>query len=183
MKIYQTNLKDAYILEPNLYGNSGGWTCESFSDADLKEHGIDYTFVCDNHSFFSIQGTLSGLHVQTGNDAQAIIVRCIKGEVLFVAVDLREGSPTYLKCIGELLTQDNFKQLLLPPGFARGFLTLTPKSEIILKANRKFCPELQACIAWNDPELNIDWKNANPVLCDIDKNAPLLKDSGVHFSF
>ncbi len=181
MTITQTEVKDVYILQPKVFGDARGWFTESYNEQTLQKHGLSYTFVQDNHSFSAQSGTLRGLHVQKGEAAQAKIVRCVAGEILDVAVDLREGSPTYLKWTAVKLTADNFRQLLIPRGFAHGFLTLCDNVQVMYKADNVYNPKEDCSIAWNDPDIGVEWGIQNPILSDKDKSAPRLKDSEVHF--
>ena len=125
MNVIKTDLLDAYILEPKVFGDKRGWFMESWSDRTMKETGLNYRFVQDNHSFSATKGTLRGLHFQKGKAAQAKLVRCSKGAVLDIAVDLRVGSPTYKQWISVELSEFNYRQLLIPRGFLHGFITLT----------------------------------------------------------
>lgn len=183
MNIIKTDILDLYILEPKVFGDHRGWFVESWSDAVLKEAGLDYDFVQDNHSFSSQKGTLRGLHFQKGDAAQAKLVRCTRGAVLDVAVDMREGSPTYKKWLAVELSADNFRQLLVPRGFIHGFLTLTENVEFLYKVDNLYNKEADRNIKWNDPELGVDWGILDPVLSDKDAKAPLLKDSDIDFKY
>ncbi|HHV10250.1 MAG TPA: dTDP-4-dehydrorhamnose 3,5-epimerase [Clostridiales bacterium] len=183
MKIIKTEVLDVYILEPRVFGDSRGWFMESWSDRELKNAGISYDFVQDNHSFSAQKGTLRGLHYQKGDAAQAKLVRCTKGAVLDVAVDMRQGSPTYKKWVSVELSADNKCQLVIPRGFLHGFITLTDDVEFLYKADNFYNYEADRNIIWNDPELSIDWGTEAPVLSDKDAMAPMLKDSDVDFKY
>ena len=125
MNIIKTDIEDLLILEPRVFGDNRGWFTETYSKAKFQDLGIDIEFVQDNHSMSAQKGTLRGLHFQTNPKAQSKLVRCTKGRILDVAVDLRKGSATYKKCVGVELSEENKNQLLIPKGFAHGFLTLT----------------------------------------------------------
>jgi len=183
MNIIETKVKDLYILEPKVHGDSRGWTMESWSKKTLEEAGLYYDFVQDNHSFSAKEGTLRGLHFQKGEAAQAKLVRCIRGKVLDVAVDMRKGSPTYMKWEAVELTEDNYRQLLIPRGFLHGFLTLTDNAEIVYKMDNYYNKEADRSIRFDDPDLNIDWGIKDPILSEKDKNAPYLKDSDIDFYY
>ncbi|HPU64039.1 MAG TPA: dTDP-4-dehydrorhamnose 3,5-epimerase [Mobilitalea sp.] len=183
MNIRETKVKDLYILEPIVHGDNRGWTMESWSKKTLEEAGLYYNFVQDNHSFSAHKGILRGLHFQQGDAAQAKLVRCIRGAVLDVAVDMRKGSPTYMKWEAVELSEDNFRQLLIPRGFLHGFLTLTDNVEIVYKLDNYYNREADRSIRWDDPDLNIDWGIDDPILSDKDKNAPYLKDSDIDFYY
>lgn len=183
MNIIKTRVLDVYILEPKVFGDSRGWFIESWSRQKMEEAGLFYNFVQDNHSFSACKGTLRGLHFQKGEACQAKLVRCVKGAVLDVAVDLREGSPSYKKWIAVELTAENKRQLLIPRGFAHGFLTLTDDVEFVYKADNYYSPENDRSILWNDEELNIEWGIENPILSSKDIIAPKLSESDVDFKY
>ena len=150
---------------------------ESWSERAFAEAGLNYTFVQDNHSSSTVKGTLRGIHFQRGDKAQAKLVRCVRGRVLDVAVDLRPGSPTYKKWVAVELSEENKRMVMIPRGFGHGFVTLTDNVEFLYKADNPYAPESEGGIRWNDPELNIDWGLQNPVLSDKDKVNPFLKDA------
>ncbi|HHT87740.1 MAG TPA: dTDP-4-dehydrorhamnose 3,5-epimerase [Clostridiales bacterium] len=181
MNIIDTKLKDLYIIEPKVFKDSRGWFVESWSNQKFAEAGLHYTFVQDNHSFTGSKGVLRGLHFQKGDAAQAKLVRCTRGAVLDVAVDMRKNSPTYMQWIAVELSADNFRQLLIPRGFLHGFLTLTDNVEFVYKVDNYYSREADRSIRWDDPELGIDWGIIDPILSDKDKNAPYLKDSDIDF--
>lgn len=183
MNIISTSVLDVYILEPKVFGDSRGWFIESWSDRELKKAGITYDFVQDNHSFSVQKGTLRGLHYQKGDAAQAKLVRCTRGAVLDVAVDMRHGSPTYKKWVSVELSADNKRQLMIPRGFLHGFLTLTDDVEFLYKADNFYNYEADRNVIWNDPELNIDWGTKAPVISEKDAKAPFLKDSDIDFAY
>jgi dTDP-4-dehydrorhamnose 3,5-epimerase len=183
MKIISTSLPEVYIIEPLVFGDFRGWFMETWSEAKYKELGIDRHFVQDNHSFTKQKGTLRGLHFQNNPMAQSKIVRCIAGAVLDVAVDIRKGSPTYLKWVAVELSAENKRQLFIPRGFAHGFLTLTDNVEFVYKVDNQYSPEYDRSIRFDDPDININWGLSNPILSDKDLNAPLLKDSDCNFIY
>lgn len=181
MNIIKTKLQDVYIIEPQVFKDSRGWFLESWSKIKLEEAGLHYDFVQDNHSFSNTKGVLRGLHCQKGNAAQAKLVRCIRGAVLDVAVDMRRNSPTYKQWIAVELSQDNFRQLLIPRGFLHGYLTLTDNVEFVYKVDNYYNKEADRSIRWDDPELGIEWGITDPILSEKDRNAPYLKDSDIDF--
>lgn len=183
MNVIKTDVLDVYILEPKRFGDHRGWFMESWSKKIMEEAGFYYDFVQDNHSFSAKKGTLRGLHFQKGDAAQAKLVRCVKGAVMDFAVDMRVGSPTYKKWISVELTPDNNRQLLIPRGFLHGFVTLTDDVEFLYKADNYYSPENDRGIRWNDPDIGVDWKIANPIISDKDNHAPLLKDSDIDFKY
>ena len=148
---------------------------ESYSKRELEQAGLFYDFVQDNHSSSTKRGTLRGIHFQKGEKAQAKLVRCTRGAVLDVAVDLRLKSPSYKKWIGVELSADNKRQLLIPRGFGHGFVTLTDEVEFLYKADNYYAPEAEGGICWNDPSLQIDWGISNPILSEKDAHHPFLE--------
>ena len=183
MKIIETEVKDLYIIEPKVFGDHRGWFMETWSRRSFEEAGFYYTFVQDNHSFSAKKNTIRGLHFQKWEFAQAKLVRCILGSVLDVAVDLRKGSPTYLKWAAVELSGENKRQLLIPRGFAHGFATLTNNVEFLYKADNWYAPESEGSILWSDPEIGVKWNVKNPIIAEKDANAPLLKDCDIDFAY
>ena len=154
---------------------------ESWSKRDFEAAGLHYDFVQDNHSLSAVKGTLRGIHFQRGDDAQAKLVRCVRGTMLDVAVDLRGNSPAFGKWIGVELSAENRRQLLIPRGFGHGFLTLTDDVEVLYKADRYYAPESEGGIRWNDPELAVDWGIDAPILSAKDAAAPFWRDAVTGF--
>ena len=183
MNVIETSVKDVFIIEPDVFGDKRGWFFESWSEKKMRDKGLFYNFVQDNHSFSALKGTLRGLHFQKGDAAQAKLVRCSRGAVMDFAVDMRKNSPTYKKWVGVELSAENHRQLLIPRGFLHAFLTLTDDVEFLYKADNYYSPENDCNILWNDPEIGIDWGTENPILSEKDKNAPLLKDSDIDFIY
>lgn len=181
MEITKTKLEGVVIIEPAVFGDKRGFFMESWSKRAFAEAGLDYDFVQDNHSASTVKGTLRGIHFQRGDKAQAKLVRCTKGAVLDVAVDLRPASLTYKQWVSVELSEDNKRQLLIPRGFGRGFLTLTDEVEFMYKADNFYAPEADGGIRWNDPELAVDWGIAEPILSDKDSKSPWLKDAVTGF--
>ena len=177
MKLTKTKLEGVVIIEPDVFGDNRGFFMESWSKRSFEEAGLYYDFVQDNHSSSTVKGTLRGIHFQRGEWSQAKLVRCVKGAVLDVAVDLRPGSPTYKKWVAVELSEENKRMVMIPRGFGHGFVTLTDNVEFLYKADNPYAPESEGGIRWNDPELNIDWGLQNPVLSDKDKVNPFLKDA------
>ena len=181
MKFTKTDLEGVYIVEPAVFGDHRGFFMESWSQREFEKEGLYYNFVQDNHSSSTVKGTLRGIHFQRGDKAQAKLVRCVRGAVLDVAVDLRPASPTYKKWVAVELTAENKKQLLIPRGFGHGFVTLTDDVEFLYKADNFYAPEADGGIRWNDPEIGVDWGVENPILSQKDETAPLLKDAVTGF--
>lgn len=176
MKFTKTKLEGVVIIEPDVFGDNRGFFMESWNKKKMLEAGLDYDFVQDNHSKSTVKGTLRGIHFQKGDKAQAKLVRCVKGSVLDVAVDLRRNSQTFKQWVGVELSEENKKQLLIPRGFGHGFVTLTDDVEFLYKADNYYAPEADAGVRWNDPEIGVEWGIENPVLSEKDKKNPFLKD-------
>ena len=176
MQIENTRLSGVLLLTPVRFGDHRGFFSESWSRKRMLEHGIDIDFVQDNHSLSAQVGTVRGLHFQSPPHAQDKLVRCGRGRLFDVAVDIRKGSPTYGQWVGEELSFANGKQLLVPKGFLHGFMTLEPDTEIIYKCSDYYAPECDGAVRWDS--CGIDWPLdvAAPVLSDKDKVAPLLAD-------
>lgn len=184
MKIVNTNLPDVKIIEPKVFGDHRGWFMETYSEAIFKEAGINLNFVQDNQSFSATKGTLRGLHYQLNPKAQTKLVRCTRGAIFDVAVDIRKGSPTFGKWFGIELSAENKKQLLIPKGFAHGFMTLTDDVEVQYKVDELYAPDCDRGIVWNDPSIGVEWPmDITPVLSAKDEKAPLLNDAENNFSF
>ncbi len=181
MKKIETKLPGVYIVEPQVFGDHRGWFTETYNKQKFKNLGINNDFVQDNHSFSAQKGTLRGIHFQIGESAQAKLVRCSKGAVLDVAVDLRADSPTYKQWVAVELTKENKRQLYIPRGFGHGFLTLTEDCEFQYKVDNYYDSSADRSIIWNDIELSIDWGISDPILSDKDKEAPTLKQLGKVF--
>ena len=157
MKVTSLKIPDVLLIEPRVFEDARGFFFESFrEDVFKKETSLNVSFVQDNHSKSS-QGVLRGLHYQLPPHAQGKLVRVIQGEVLDIAVDIRESSPTCGQYVAEILSSDNRKQLYIPKGFAHGFLTLSETSEFLYKTTDFYHPESERCILWNDANLNIKW--------------------------
>lgn len=176
MKITKTKLDGVVIIEPDVFGDNRGFFMESWNKKKMEEAGLYYDFVQDNHSKSTVKGTLRGIHFQKGDKAQAKLVRCVKGAVFDVAVDLRKNSPTFKQWVGVELNEKNKKQLLIPRGFGHGFVTLTDDVEFLYKADNYYAPEADAGIRWNDPDIGVEWGVESPILSEKDKKNPFLKD-------
>ncbi|MFW8595945.1 dTDP-4-dehydrorhamnose 3,5-epimerase [Cribrihabitans neustonicus] len=171
MKVEETGLPGLKVLTPARYGDARGFFSESWSRRRMQEHGIDLDFVQDNHSLSVAPGILRGLHYQAPPHAQDKLVRCGRGAMFDVAVDIRKGSPSYGKWFGIELTAENGRQLLVPKGFLHGFITRTSDTEIIYKCTDYYAPECDGAVAWDS--CGIDWGFAGaPVLSEKDAAAP-----------
>lgn len=178
-------LADSLVnIKPKRHGDHRGFFAETYSRRKYSELGMDVEFVQDNHSLSRDVGTLRGLHFQAPPHAQAKLVRCGHGAIFDVAVDIRLGSPTYGQWEGFELTAENGHQLFVPIGFAHGFVTLEPNSEIVYKCSDYYVPEVECAILWNDPAIGIDWPiEADLILSDKDAAAPLMADFESPFVF
>ena len=176
MQVTQTKLEGVLILEPKVFGDARGWFMETWSARKMEAAGLIFNFVQDNQSYSAHKGTLRGLHYQTAPFAQTKLVRCTRGKLLDVAVDIREGSPTFAKWVAVELTADNKKQLLIPRGFAHAFLTLTDDVEIQYKADNFYAPNCDGNIRWDDPEIKLDLPFVPTILADKDAKAPTLRE-------
>lgn len=176
MQINHGALPGVKLIKPTVHGDSRGWFFESYNHRIFSSLGIEVTFVQDNHSFSAQRGTLRGLHLQRPPSAQAKLVRCIRGAILDVVVDLRPHSPTYKQWLGETLSEDNHTQMFIPTGLAHGFVTLTDDVEIQYKVDNFYAPDDEVSIRYDDPELGIDWGVDAPVLSQKDSQAPFLQD-------
>jgi dTDP-4-dehydrorhamnose 3,5-epimerase len=184
LNVIETSLPGVMIIEPELFGDHRGWFMETYSEARLQEAGIDVKFVQDNQSFSAAKGTLRGLHYQLHPKAQTKLVRCTKGSIFDVAVDIRTGSQTFGKWYGIELSAENKRQLLIPKGFAHGFLTLTDDVEVQYKVDDLYAPECDRGIIWNDPTIGIEWPvKMTPILSTKDEMAPLLAAAENNFNF
>ena len=182
MNLIKTKLEGVYILEPRVFGDERGWFMETYSKIKTPEIAA-CDFVQDNHSYSKEKGILRGIHFQNGEHAQSKLVRCIRGAVLDVAVDLRKGSPTYMQWEAVELSAENKKQFFIPRGFGHGFLTLTEDVEFVYKTDNYYNYESDRSIIWNDPEIGVDWGTENPVLSGKDSSAPRLRDSDCSFRY
>ena len=157
MEVIKTEIEGVVIIEPRIFKDERGYFYESFSQRDFEEKVCRTTFVQDNQSKSSY-GVLRGLHFQKPPYCQSKLVRCIKGAVLDVAVDIRKGSPTFGKYVAVELSEDNHRQFFVPRGFAHGFAVLTPEAVFQYKCDNFYNKESEGSVAWNDPQLAIDWK-------------------------
>lgn len=178
MKVTPQSIPDVLLIEPKRFGDARGFFSEVWKRSTLKAAGFEADFVQDNHSLSREAGVLRGLHFQRPPSAQGKLVRVVRGRILDVAVDIRVGSPTYGKHVACELSAENWHQLWVPRGFAHGFLTLEPDTEVLYKVDAEYDAEADGGIAWNDPTLGIDWPilPGGPVLSDKDRAAPRLAD-------
>jgi dTDP-4-dehydrorhamnose 3,5-epimerase len=173
------------LITPKFFADSRGWFVESWTRRRSAEYGITSDFCQDNHSLSRQAGTIRGLHFQREPYAQAKLVRCIKGRIFDVAVDIRKASPTFGQWLGVELTPTGGEQLFIPAGYAHGFLTLEDDTEVAYKVDAYYAPEADGGIAWNDSSIGIDWplNGMTPLLSDKDNSLPMLKDADVDFVY
>lgn len=181
MNVTPLKLTDAFVLEPVVHGDHRGFFMESYNDSLFKQHGITYNFIQDNQSLSAEAGVLRGLHYQLNPKAQTKLIRVLTGAIYDVIVDIRKSSPTFGQWVGVILSEHNHRQLLVPKGFAHGFCTLVPNTQVLYKVDEYYSPENDRGILWNDPALGIDWPTSNPTLSDKDQRHPLLKDAEMNF--
>lgn len=175
MKVITTAIPDVKFIEPKVFGDSRGFFLETFrADRYRDEVGIDLPFIQDNYSR-SQRGVLRGLHLQK-TKPQGRLVRAVKGEVFDVVVDLRPDSPSFKQWVGEILSESNYKQLWVPPGFAHGFLVLSAHADFEYKCTEYYHPEDEVCLAWNDPEIGVEWPIDKPTLSAKDRTGLSLKE-------
>jgi dTDP-4-dehydrorhamnose 3,5-epimerase len=176
MQITQTKIPEVLVIEPRVFQDERGFFLESFNQKAFDEAvGMHYSFVQDNHSS-SVANILRGLHYQL-QSAQGKLVRVAIGSIYDVAVDIRQGSPTFGQSVGKILSAENKKQLWIPPGFAHGFYVLSDTADVLYKATNFYSPEHERSIVWNDPDLNIQWPTAGkePILSGKDRAGAMLK--------
>ena len=184
MNIIKTEIDGVVIIEPRLFKDDRGYFFESYSEKDFNAQVREIRFVQDNESKSSY-GVLRGLHFQKPPYAQSKLVRVIKGAVLDVAVDIRKGSPTFGKHVAVELTEDNHRQFFIPRGFAHGFSVLTPEVIFQYKCDNFYAPQSEGALAWDDPDLGIDWRILSDkiILSEKDKRHPRLKDAEWLFDY
>ena len=183
MQVERTALPGVLRITPRRFGDQRGFFAETWSARAFSEAGIALDFVQDNHSLSEAAGTLRGLHYQAPPHAQDKLVRCGRGALLDVAVDIRQGSPGYGRWIAEELTQENGRQLLIPKGFLHGFVTLRPGTEVVYKCTEFYAPESDGAVRWDDPAIGVDWGVDAPTLSGKDAAAPLLSQIGAPFAY
>lgn len=185
LRFTKTKLDGVLIIEPQVHGDHRGWFTESYNSNEFDSHGISIRFVQDNHSFSAVKGTLRGLHYQLNPKAQTKLVRCTRGSIFDVAVDIRKNSPSYGEWVGIELSEENKKQLLIPKGFAHGFVTLTDNVEVQYKVDELYDAECDRAINWNDPQIKIAWpiSHENVILSEKDLKAPSLSEALNNFIY
>jgi len=180
MPFSRTAIPDVVLFEPKIFGDERGFFFESFNDREFSEAaGVSHCFLQDNH-LRSCRGVLRGLHYQLPPFAQGKLVRVVSGEVFDVAVDIRKGSPTFGRWVGEILSETNKRQLWIPPGFAHAFLTLSETADFLYKTTDFYAPKSERCIRWDDSAVGIEWPlNGTPTLSEKDLKGVMLRDAEV----
>ena len=179
------DIEGVLLVTPQKFGDDRGFFSETFHKKTFAEAGISKDFVQDNHSLSAEKGVIRGLHFQTPPHAQDKLVRVVRGSILDVAVDIRKGSPTYGQHVAVELSAQNWKQLWIPVGFAHAFCTLESNTEVVYKVTSYYAPDCDAGLAWDDPDLGIDWpiSSEKAILSDKDKKHPRLSELQNAFSF
>ena len=179
MQVIPTEIPEVKILVPKQFKDHRGFFSEVYSTKLLKDVGITMPFVQDNHSLSVEKGVLRGLHYQVGPMAQDKLIRVVRGAILDVAVDVRRKSPTFGRHVTAVMSVDNWRQIFVPVGFAHGFVTLEPNTEVLYKVSAFYSPQHERGVRWNDPALGIDWGigEAEAVLSARDTQHPLLRDA------
>lgn len=180
-EFFKFNIKGVYLIKPKVFEDQRGFFLEFYKNSEFSRVGININFVQDNHSR-SKRGVLRGLHYQLNPKAQGKLIKCLRGRIYDVAVDIRVGSPTYGKWVSAELSEENKLMLWIPPGFAHGFLALED-CEIIYKCTAEYDPSLERGIIWNDPEIGVDWPLKEPLLSERDSCLPTLREAENNFYF
>lgn len=183
MEVVNTKIPDVKIITPRKFGDHRGFFSETYNRKAFVEAGIDLDFIQDNHSLSAEKGVLRGLHFQIPPFAQDKLVRCVRGSILDVAVDIRRGSPTYRQHVTAVISAENWAQIFVPKGFAHGFVTLEPDTEVIYKVTNYYAPQHDRGVIWNDPDLGIDWPvgEDDVILSDKDKKQPRFSELEHYF--
>ena len=181
MEIKELSIPGVFLITPDVFKDYRGYYMESYSKRTMAKYGIDTEFVQDNHLLSLKKYTIRGIHFQNAPKAQAKLLRCTKGRILDIAVDLRKNSPTYKKYVSVELDNEKKQQIFIPRGFGHVCMSLVDDTEVQYKVDELYYPEYDRAIAWNDPDISIYWGGIEPIVSEKDKNAPFLKDSDVNF--
>lgn len=184
MQVESLEIPDVKIITPKKFGDHRGFFSETYSKPAFEAAGLQLDFVQDNQSLSAAVGVLRGLHFQVPPFAQDKLLRVVRGRIYDVAVDIRHGSPTFGRWVGAEISAEAWNQILVPKGFAHGFVTLEPNTEVLYKVTAPYAPEHDRGIAWDDPEIAVAWPldGIRPVLSDKDTRHPRLAESPAHFS-
>jgi dTDP-4-dehydrorhamnose 3,5-epimerase len=178
----ELSIPDVFLIEAKSFPDHRGYFMEVFQDTLFANNGIQTNFVQDNFSH-SIKGVLRGLHYQKDPKAQAKLVSALRGEIFDVAVDIRKGSPTFGKWVGQVLSDTNHRSLYIPEGFAHGFCVMSDEADVLYKTSQEYSPENERGIVWNDPDINITWPTDKPILHDKDSRLPTLSNADSNFIY
>ncbi|MBD8500985.1 dTDP-4-dehydrorhamnose 3,5-epimerase [Paenibacillus arenosi] len=181
MRVIPLALEGSCLIEPVVHGDHRGFFMESYNEKKFRELGIKHEFVQDNQSLSVETGVIRGLHYQLNDKAQTKLVRVVSGAIYDVIVDIRKSSPTFGQWVGIVLSEHNKRQLLVPKGFAHGFCTLVPNTQVFYKVDEYYSQEHDRGIHWNDPALGIDWPTSNPILSAKDEQLPFLQEAEINF--
>ncbi|MBP1308132.1 dTDP-4-dehydrorhamnose 3,5-epimerase [Paenibacillus sp. 1182] len=181
MKVIPLKLTGASIMEPTVHGDQRGFFMESYNQQVMQNEGINHTFVQDNQSLSADAGVIRGLHYQLNPKAQTKLIRVLTGAIYDVILDIRKSSPTFGQWMSVILSEHNRRQLLVPKGFAHGFCTLVPNTQVLYKVDEYYSPLHDRGIRWNDPALSIDWPTSKAILSEKDKQQPVLTDAEINF--
>lgn len=181
MEIKELSIPGVFLITPDVFKDYRGYYMESYSKRTMAKYGINTEFVQDNHLLSLKKYTIRGIHFQNAPKAQAKLLRCTKGRILDIAVDLRKNSPTYKKYVSVELDNEKKQQIFIPRGFGHVCMSLVDDTEVQYKVDELYYPEYDRAIAWNDPDISIYWGGIEPIVSEKDKNAPFLKDSDVNF--
>jgi dTDP-4-dehydrorhamnose 3,5-epimerase len=168
----ETNLKGVYLIEPEQMGDDRGFFARTWCQKEFSEHGLNARLVQCNVSFNRRKGTLRGMHFQIPPFQEAKLVRCTRGAIYDVAIDLRRNSPTFKKYVAKILSFDNYKMMYIPEGFAHGFQTLTNETEVFYQMSEVYSRDHAKGVRWNDPSFGIEWPDDDRIILDRDKNYP-----------
>ncbi|CCI71305.1 dTDP-4-dehydrorhamnose 3,5-epimerase [Paenibacillus polymyxa M1] len=181
MKVIPLKLEGAKVIEPVVHGDHRGFFMESYNEQVMKQNGISHDFIQDNQSLSVETGVIRGLHYQLKPKAQTKLIRVISGAIYDVILDIRKSSPTFGQWVGVILSEHNKRQLLVPKGFAHGFCTLVPNTQVFYKVDEYYSPEDDRGILWNDPALGIDWPTSHAILSEKDQKQPILANAEINF--
>lgn len=183
MKKTETKLPEVFLIEQDLFYDNRGFFTQSYATNTYEAIGIRNEFVQDNHAKTLKKGTIRAIHFQNDPCAQGKLVRCTRGKVLDVAVDLRKGSPTYKQWVAVVLSDDDLKQIYIPRGFGHGYLTLEDNCEVQYKCDGLYDKPTERVLRWNDPQIGIEWGIDDPILSEKDASAPLLDECDINFKY
>jgi dTDP-4-dehydrorhamnose 3,5-epimerase len=185
MEILKTAIEDVKLIRPARHADSRGFFSEVFKESELRKHAIEIVFVQDNHSLSVNRGVIRGLHYQIAPFAQAKLLRVVAGSIFDVAVDIRGGSPSFGRHVAIVLSATDWNQILIPEGFAHGYCTLEPNTEVLYKVNAYYSPEHDRGLLWNDPALGIAWPVSadEALVSDRDRKHPVLSRLPQHFRY